>query len=126
MLERVDEALWLAEGEIVSFYGFPYPTRSVIIRLADDRLWVWSPVRLTEDLRRDVDRLGQVADLVSPNKLHHLGLAAWGSAYPSAKLWGPRSTIKRFPGLAFAGALGDATPRGGVRTSTRPGFGART
>ncbi len=112
MLERVDEALWLAEGEIVSFYGFPYPTRSVIIRLADDRLWVWSPVRLTEDLRRDVDRVGQVADLVSPNKLHHLGLAAWGSAYPSAKLWGPRSTIKRFPGLAFAGALEDATPPG--------------
>ena len=59
MLERVDEALWLAEGEIVSFYGFPYPTRSAIVRLANDRLWVWSPVRLTEDLRRDVERLGR-------------------------------------------------------------------
>ena len=96
MLERVDEALWLAEGEIVSFYGFPYPTRSVIIRLADDRLWVWSPVRLTEDLRRDVDRLGHVADLVSPNKLHHLGLAAWGSAIR------PRSCgVRARPSSAF-------------------------
>ena len=110
MLEKVDEALWLADGEVVSFHGFPYPTRSAIIRLADDRLWVWSPVRLTDDLRRDVDRLGQVADLVSPNKLHCLSLAAWCSAYPAAKLWGPRSTIKRLPGLAFAGALEDTPP----------------
>ncbi len=110
MLEKVDEALWLAEGEIVSFYGFPYPTRSAIIRLAGDRLWVWSPVRLTEELRRDVDRLGQVAHLVSPNKLHHLHLAGWSAVYRSAKLWGPASTIKRFPELAFAGALEDAAP----------------
>lgn len=110
MLEKVDETVWLAEGEIVSFHGFPYPTRSAIIRLADDRLWVWSPVRLTDDLRRDVDRLGRVADLVSPNKLHHLGLAAWSSAYPAAKLWGTSSTVTRFPGLAFAGALADTAP----------------
>ena len=110
MLERVDEAVWLLEGDIVSFYGFPYPTRSVIIRLTDSRLWVWSPVLLTKDLRRDVDGLGQVAHLVSPNKLHHLGLAAWSSVYPAAQLWGPSSTIRRFPCLTFAGALEDEAP----------------
>ncbi len=32
-LEKLDESLWLADGETVSFYGFPYPTRSVIVRL---------------------------------------------------------------------------------------------
>jgi hypothetical protein len=32
-LERIDEALWLAEGETISFYGFAYPTRSVVVRL---------------------------------------------------------------------------------------------
>lgn len=110
MLERVDEAVWLVEGDIVSFYGFSYPTCSVIIRLTDGRLWVWSPVRLTEDVRRDVDVLGQVALLVSPNKLHHFGLVVWSSVYPAAKLWGPTSTIRRFPSLTFAGALEDAAP----------------
>ena len=35
MLEQVHDALWIAEGEIVSFFGFPYPTRSVIARLAN-------------------------------------------------------------------------------------------
>jgi len=109
-LEKIDESLWLAEGETVSFYGFPYPTRGVIVRLSDGRLWVWSPVKLDHDLRAEVDGLGQVAHLVSPNKLHHLYLAQWKAGYPAAKLWGPHSTIKRFPALAFAGALDDAPP----------------
>mgnify|MGYP001340098792 CR=1 FL=1 len=39
-LEQIDENIWLAEGEIVSFHGFPYPTRAIIIRLPDGALWV--------------------------------------------------------------------------------------
>ena len=109
-LERIDEALWLAEGETVSFYGFAYPTRSVILRLAKDRLWVWSPVRLSDELRGDIDRLGRVAHLVSPNKLHHLHLSQWKSEYPAAKLWGPQSTVARYRELEFAGVLGEASP----------------
>ena len=45
-LEKLDDALWVAEGDIVSFFGFPYPTRSVVVRLDAGRLWVWSPIRL--------------------------------------------------------------------------------
>jgi len=110
MLEQIDKALWLAEGEAVRFYGLAYPTRSVIVRLACDQLWVWSPVGLTEKLRADIKRLGTVTHLVSPNKLHHLHLAQWKSAYPAAKLWGPLSTITRCRELEFAGALGGRAP----------------
>ena len=109
-LEKLDESVWLAEGEAVSFYGIAYPTRSVAARLSDGTLWVWSPIGLRDDLRLEMDRLGRVAHLVSPNKLHHLHLAEWKAAYPSAKLWGPQSTIRRFPSLTFAAALGDAPP----------------
>ena len=109
-LEKLDESLWLADGETVNFYGFPYPTRSVIVRLSDERLWVWSPIKLADDLRAEVDSAGRVAHLVSPNKLHHLHLAEWKAAYPTAKLWGPQSTIDRFPALAFTGALDDTPP----------------
>jgi hypothetical protein len=108
--ERIDEALWLAEGETVSFYGFAYPTRSVIVRLAENRLWVWSPIRLRDELRSDIERLGPVAHLVPPNKLRHLHLAQWKSAYPAAKLWGPQSTVARCRELEFAGALSGASP----------------
>jgi hypothetical protein len=109
-LESLGGGLWLAEGEIVSFYGFAYPTRCAIARLADGALWVWSPIRLDPALRAEVNRVGRVAHLVSPNRLHHLFLAEWKAVYPAAALWGPRSTIKRHRGLAFAPPLLGAPP----------------
>jgi hypothetical protein len=65
MLQQAHEALWVSEGENVSFFGIPYPTRSVIARLENRDLWVWSPIKLTGDLRTEVDRLGRVRHLVS-------------------------------------------------------------
>ena len=44
MLEQVYDALWVSEGEIDSFFGLPYPTRSVIARLANGDLWVDTPI----------------------------------------------------------------------------------
>ncbi len=111
MLEQVHDALWIAEGENVSFHGAPYPTRSVIARLESGDLWVWSPVRLTADLRADVDRLGPVRHLVSPNKLHHLYLKEWKTAYPEAALWGPQSTIKKRSDLSFSEPLTESPPQ---------------
>ena len=80
MLERTHDALWVAEGQNVRFFGVPYPTRSAIIRLENGDLWVWSPVKLTAVLRAEVSQLGPVRHLVSPNKLHHLYLKEWKAA----------------------------------------------
>jgi hypothetical protein len=110
MLEQIHDALWVAEGGIISFFGAGYPTRSVIARLENGQLWVWSPVKLTEDLRAEVDRLGSVRHLVSPNKLHHIYLQEWKAAYPEAMLWGPQSTIKKCSNLSFHEALKDTPP----------------
>jgi len=109
-LEPVSDSIWLVDGELVSFYGFPYPTRSVIVRLENDALWVWSPVETSPDLVEAVDRLGSVAHLVSPNKLHHLYLQDWTVRYPDARLWGPASTIRKRRDLAFRDALTDTPP----------------
>jgi hypothetical protein len=110
MLEKVDEGLWLADGEIVNFFGAPYSTRSAIVRLGNGDLWIWSPVKLTPELRARLDRLGPVRHLVSPNKLHHLYLKEWHAAFPQALLWGPQSTIRKCPDLAFREALQDSPP----------------
>jgi hypothetical protein len=40
-LEQIDDGVWLAEGGLVSFYGIPYPTRSIIVRLSGSALWIW-------------------------------------------------------------------------------------
>lgn len=110
MLEKITDDLWLAEGDIVDFYSFPYPTRMVIARFGNGDLWVWSPVKLTDDLKGEVDALGPVAHLVSPNKIHHLYLPEWHEAYPDAALFGPASTIERFPTLPFQPPLEEAPP----------------
>jgi hypothetical protein len=110
VLEQVHGALWVAEGGTVSFFGLPYPTRSAIARLKNGDLWVWSPVKLTAALRTEVDRLGPVRHLVSPNKLHHLYLREWKAAYTEAQLWGPQTTIKKRPDLRFREALRDSPP----------------
>jgi hypothetical protein len=100
----------VTEGEIVSFFGVPYPKRSVIVRLDNDDLWVWSPVKLTAALRAEVDRLGSVRHLVSPNKLHHVYLHEWKMAYSKARLWGPKSTIKKRADLRFREPLTNDPP----------------
>lgn len=110
VLKAVGPSLWLAEGPIVSFYGFPYPTRSVVARLADGGLWVWSPIELSPQVQQAVDALGTVAHLVSPNAIHHLYLQDWQRAYPGACLWGPRSSHDKRPDLRFEPALGDRPP----------------
>ncbi|TNE41964.1 MAG: DUF4336 domain-containing protein, partial [Alphaproteobacteria bacterium] len=95
MLQEIGEDIWIAEGEIVNFFGFPYPTRAVLVRLDDGGLWVWSPVALSEELRAEIARIGPPRHLVSPNKIHHLYLKDWKAAYPEALLWGPQSTIDK-------------------------------
>lgn len=110
MLVAIDDSIWLAEGGIVSFFGCPYPTRMVVVRLEGAALWVWSPIALTPELRAEVDGIGAVAHLVSPNKLHHLYLRDWMAAYPAAALWGPQSSVDRHKSLTFREPLGDHPP----------------
>ena len=110
ILEEVGNSVWLAEGELVNFHGFPFPTRSVVARLDGGDLWIWSPIRLSEDLIGEVDRLGRVAHLVSPNKIHHLYLQDWAARYPEAHVWGLPSVIDKRRDLTFREPLSNDPP----------------
>ena len=57
VLRFLGENLWLADGPVISVYGLPFSTRMAIVRLKDGGLWLWSPVQLDEDLRREVRSL---------------------------------------------------------------------
>ncbi len=105
-LQQVGDEIWIADGPIVPFYGFPYPTRMAVVRLENGDLWVWSPVRPTAELRGEVAVLGRVRHLVSPNKIHHLFLGEWAAAWPDARLYAPPGLARRRPDLDFCGTLG--------------------
>ena len=108
ILHEFGPSLWTAEGSIISFFGFPYSTRMALIRLSDGSVFAWSPTRLTDALKREVDALGPVRWVVSPNKLHHLFLAEWKSAYPDARLYASPGLRRKRKDLVFDGDLGDA------------------
>lgn len=108
-LQAFGPDIWIQDGPVVRFWGdFEYPTRMAVIRLSSGGLFIWSPVALNGALRREVEALGPVRHIVSPNLLHHLFLEPWKAAWPAAKLWAsPGLTIRR-KDLRFDGVLGDA------------------
>jgi hypothetical protein len=110
MLEPVADRIWIADGPEVNFYGFPYPTRMIVVHLGSGDLWVWSPIRLQLGLAEAVAEIGPVAHLVSPNKLHHLFIAEWSRCFPAARIWGPASTIAKSRNLSFEPPLSDTPP----------------
>ena len=91
----------------VRFYGVRIQTRMTVVQLSGSRLFVHSPVTLEDAIRRDLDRLGEVAFIVSPNKIHHLSIGEYIDAYPRAKVFASPGLPERRADLAFDGLLGD-------------------
>ena len=107
MLQPFGPSLFIVDGPTVSFFGFPYPTRMALARLANGGVWVWSPVALTDDLASAVEALGPVEHIVSPNKLHHLFLVEWAERWPAATVYAPPGLARRRPELRCDAELGD-------------------
>lgn len=105
MLTDFAPSLYLADGPEVSFYGFPYPTRMVVVGLQDGSTWVWSPIALGPELARDVEAIGPVRHLVSPNKIHHLFLKEWTERWPEARLYAPPGLARKRTDLPFHAEL---------------------
>jgi hypothetical protein len=99
--------IWIANGPAVNFFSFPYPVRMTVIRLAGNRLFVHSPIRLTPELQQQVMDLGETAFLVSPNKIHHLYLGEWKNKFPEAKLFASPGLVAKRKDLSFDAELGD-------------------
>lgn len=86
--------------------GAMVSTRMTVARLADGKLWLHSPVPLSDGLRAELDALGEVAYIVAPSKMHHLYLSACAAAYPSAQLYGAPGLAKKRPDVAGLRTLG--------------------
>lgn len=102
MLAAFGPDIWIADGPTVeAAAGFHYPTRMVVMRLANSELVLWSPTALTHDLLSAIETLGTVRCLVPPNSLHHTFLHAWQNAYPEAIVYAPPGLRKKRPDIRF-------------------------
>ena len=62
--------------------------RMGIVKMRDGSLWIHSPIELDDATRREVDALGPVKFVVSPNYEHVKYASQWKEAYPGATLYG--------------------------------------
>lgn len=109
-LEQFGEDIWIASGPVVTSMAFRYPTRMAVIRLASGKLFIWSPVAISPELRAEVDALGEVSFVIAPNSLHYVFLRDWKAAYPQAPLYAAPGVRERCKDLTFAAELGDDAP----------------
>ena len=104
-LKSMGSNIWTYDGDVVPFYGFPYTTRMTVIRLASGNLWVHSPEKLNQELQQELHSLGQISYLLSPNKLHHLSLEEWISAYPNASNYAAPGLVEKRKDINFTKQL---------------------
>ena len=86
-LKPVATDIWIVDGETINFKGVAFPTRMTVIRLKSGGLFIHSPTELTTELQLQIDALGPVEHLVSPNRIHYWWIGQWGKAYPTAIKW---------------------------------------
>lgn len=106
-LKPLGEGIWIVDGPVVRMSAYlgvlvPFPTRMVVIRLSSGDLFVWSPIELDNDLRKQIDTLGPVRHLISPNKIHYEHIGAWKQAYPNATAWASPGVRERAASQSIA------------------------
>lgn len=92
-LKKISENLWIVDGDQINMtvgpVKIPFPTRMTVVKLADDELWIHSPIKPMDSLLTSLNQLGSVRHLVSPNKLHYASMEEWRTLYPQAITWYP-------------------------------------
>ena len=99
--------LWTL-AQPLSMLGTQVGTRTTVIRLPGDKLWIHSPGPELPGLYRELRQLGEVAFVVAPNAFHHMFLPQAARLFPEAQIYGPRRARKKHPRLQIA-PLADAS-----------------
>lgn len=106
MLTQIAPNLWHVQRGFKTA-GLPISSRMTVVRFADGKLWIHSPIRFDESVRAQLAGLGEVAWIVAPNRFHHLFAGACQRAFPNATLYGAPGLAKKRPDLVGMLELGD-------------------
>ena len=58
-----------------------------VVRLSNGDLFLHSPIKFDEGMAEELQGLGTVRHLVSPNQFHYAHIAEWARAFPDAISW---------------------------------------
>ena len=87
-LQTLDADILTVTGEIPMPLG-NFERRMTIVRLADQRLVVFSAIALDVAGMRTIEEFGQPAFLIVPNEIHRLDAKVWKDRYPAMTVIAP-------------------------------------
>jgi short-subunit dehydrogenase len=92
-LTQVTSDIWVADAAPIHIAGVEVPLRMTVVRLSGGELILHSPVKYSDQLRAELERIGPIKFLLAPNIAHWMFLRDWQTRLPQVVTFGP-------PGLA--------------------------
>ena len=107
-LDMLAPDLWHAERH--EWSGLHLRMRMTVVRRAGGALWLHSPIAIDDALADKLAALGQVRDIVAPNRFHHRFAAAAKQRFPYARLWAAPGLPRRRKAIPFDVILSEPSP----------------
>jgi hypothetical protein len=104
--EIARDQIWVADGSF-RVIGGDFGARMTVVRQPDGGLFLHSPLAPTDELRREFDELGAVRSIISPSRMHYLGVEGFSRAYPDATVYAVPGSQKKLRLSKPAELLGD-------------------
>jgi hypothetical protein len=104
--EYVPEKIYIVEYPI-HYSGLDLFSRMTLVRLDDSKLWVHSPCQMDDQLKAEIDWLGEVAYIIAPGTFHHLHVQDFQNYYPDAETFICPGLDKKRPDIKFDWILGN-------------------
>ncbi len=101
-LNQLASDLWVVDHSLYML-GVNLGTRSTLLRIADQSLCLISPGAGLDELKAQIDSLGEVKAILAPNTMHHLSLPATQKLFPLAQIYGPPGLKTKQPKLNYLG-----------------------
>ncbi len=90
--------------------GIELGTRMTVVDLdGQGTLFVHSPIKLTQEIRQQLDAMGKVSYVVAPNKWHHLFINDFRTAYPQAQFFCAPGLEKKRSDFTFDGIITESS-----------------
>jgi len=82
-MNQLDDNIWIVDRAF-KFLAADMGNRMTVIRLKNNLLFLHSPVEYSPELGQELQQLGEVRYLISPNRFHDLYIETWQQTYPKA------------------------------------------
>lgn len=108
MIQLNTNRLWYHSDE-KRYFGINVGQRMTIIRLHDDSLLVYNPGKLTNTLKRKIEKIGLVSSIITVNQHLDQTLSDWWLAYPNALFYSAPCLASKRTDIRFDGILNSTT-----------------